>query len=645
MILTDNHYKSYLIDGFLKCPHIFSSPFKKIKLIGGVLMSKSKNNARFTYSWKIIFIAMVCIFSLLISVWSLILYSRQEKSFKSMESYIEQCMSKTDEKDEAILKSNAYIEFCETIQNKTDSSFNQLITIVGIFASIITLLGVLITFKAPKDIEKEIEILRQLTDKNHKLVEEQEYLLQVFDAVKEETIYHRIRELTKVINEHPDKWQAYLYRGTEYDDNKKYDEAIKDYKRAKQLGCSDETYFNNMAISISNRYATTNNPMDRELSLKYISKAIEINSEEPVYYLNRGVIYSELKKYDLAEIDFDTAISIDPENYEVYSSKASLYIDASKDLNNENGEKYKEMAIEAIKKALDLNAEDKYNLKRLLSLLREKFVESDEIETQEPREEIVGALSFRIDERLGDISFENEDYVDAITHYTDALTIYNTPSFDTIKNNIITIEKLCEKIRNCREKMPSIDVTESINRKLNLLIIVIGQIGFEYYQQNEFEKSGQYFEYAVTLSGFGNSYSNNLAYMIRRKEFICNKFNVTELLACKTPDDSSAFLRINRALCTLTKCGYEYDIKKVLQEINTCENELDDALAWWSNEDVVGPSESNVVLFLLAIMKKIEISEDFDINIMLTQAISDGYDFPININDIANEILQNEDDA
>lgn len=608
-------------------------------------MSKNKKNSKYSYSWKLIFVTVVCVVSMLVSVWSLILVNRQQNSLKSMESFVEQCLTAANENDEEFLKSNSYIEFCETIQNNADNSFNQLITIVGIFASIITLLGVLITFKAPKDIEKEIENLRQLSDKNQKLVEEQEYLLQVFDAVKEETIYHRIRELTKVINEHPDKWQAYLYRGAEYDDKNQFDDAIKDYKQAKQFGCSDETYFNNMAISISNRYKITHNPMDNELSLKYISKAIDLNSEDPIYYLNRGAIYHKQKKFELAELDFDTAISIDPENYEAYSNKASLYLDISKELNNENSAKYKEKAIEAIKKALDLNSEDKYNLKRLLSLLREKLVESEEIEIQEPGEEIVEALSFKIDERLGDMAYTKEEYVEAITHFTDALTIFNTLSFEVIKNNIATIEQICEKIRYCREKMPSIDIANSINRKLQLLIIAIGQIAFTYYQQNEFKEAGRYFEYAVTLSGFGNSYSNNLAYMIRRNEYVCDKFNITDLLACQTPDDSSAFLRINRALCTLTGCGYEYDINKVLHEINTCEIELDDALSWWSNEDIVGAPESNVVLLLLSIMEKIEISEDFDINTMITQAISDGYNIPENIIDLANNVMQNKDES
>lgn len=610
-----------------------------------MLMSKNKKNSKYSYSWKLVFVTVVCVVSMLISVWSLILVNRQQNSLKSLESFVEQCLTTSKEQNEEFLKSNSYIEFCEIIQNKADNSFNQLITIVGIFASIITLLGVLITFKAPKDIEKDIENLRQLTDANHKLVEEQEYMLQVYDAAKEKTMYHRIKELTKIIDKHPDKWKAYLYRGTEFYNNKKYDEAIKDFKHAKMLGCNEDIYLNNMAISISNRYKVTENKMDRDLALSYISKAININPEDPVHYVNRGIIYTEIKKYELAKNDFDTAISIDPENYEAYASKADLFIDLSKDSNNEGSIEYKEMAIEAIKKSLDLNSEDEDGLKRLLSLLREKFVDSDTIDNSKPKEDIVEALSFRIDERLGDISYENQEYVDAITHYTDALTIYNTPSFDTIKNNITTIDQICEKIRKCREKMPTIDTTNSINMKLNLLIIVIGQIGFAYYQQNEFEEAGRYFEYAVTLSGFGNSYSNNLAYMIRRKEYFCNKYNIRDLLSCQTPDDSSSFLRINRALCTLTGCGYEYNIEQVLKEINTCESEIDDALNWWSDEDTVGEPESNVVLLLLSIMEKIEISEDFDINAMIDQAISDGYNIPEDIIDIAKNVMQNKDES
>lgn len=614
----------------------------------------SKKNDSLKHScWKFTFIVIVCIASLFISIASVVYVYSHCSSVIELENKIEQYIS-TPEENSDILKSNAYIDFCETINNKADNALNQLITIVGIFASIITILGVLFTFKAPKDIEKDIFKLKELTDKTHNLVEEQEYLLLVFDAVNEKTAYHRIRELSKIITEHPNKWKAYLYRGYAYDDKKDYDSAIADYKKAKKLGCDEEQYLNAISISISNRYQITKNAADRDLALSHISKAIDINPDNPIYYINRGSIYFELNNFDTAEQDFDMAIAIDPENSEAYSNKASLYLEKSKNAEKEAAKTYKEKAIEFIQKALDLNFEDSDNLKRLNALLKEKFTateseydsfdENINNQTRETHnisaiENSIDELVFAIDERLGDLLYKEERYIESITSYTDALTKFNIPSQDLIKANISVIQRICGKIKNCKEKMPSIDIYDSINRKLHVLIPMIGIIAYEYYQNNEFETAGKYYECVTTLSGFGTGYSNNLAYMIRRKEYNSNIYKITDLLACKTPEESSSYLRINRALCMIQGIGYEYDIEKALKEINHCESEIENALEWWSNDDIVGEAESNIVILLLSIMKKIELDENFNINKMIQCAICDGYNIPDNILELADSIL------
>lgn len=601
-------------------------------------MHKKKSSFSFI-SWKNVFITVVCLISLFVSISSMVALNRYQSSVSKLENTVRQYTNNAEETDVDILKTNTYLEFCESIDNKADNALNQLITIVGIFASIITLLGVLITFKAPKDIEKDIVNLRELTDKTHSLVEEQEYLLLVFDALKEKTIYHRIKELSKIINDYPNKWQAYLYRGSEYEEKKDYDKAINDFKRARKLGCKEETYLNNISIAFSNRYKQTKNKVDRDLSLQYISKAIKINSEDPVYYINRGAIYLELGKYETAESDFDMAIAIDSDNYEAYSAKAELYLEMSRNESSEEKSKERiEKAIDFIQKALNLNNEDD-NLKRLKQLLNDKMSDSIKSDIDDKFENIIEDISFKINERLGELLYEEGKYADSISHYVDALEKYNVPSDEIIKDNINDIERICNKIYNAKEKMPTIDTSNSINRKLNILIIWLGQIGFDYYQNRDFDNAGKCYECATALSGFGTSYSNNLAYMIRRNEFTSNKYKLSDLLTCQTPDDTSSFLRINKGLCILKGIGYEYNLENVLKEFKLCESELEDALNWWADEKTVGVEESNVVLLLLHLMQKVDFEESFDIDSMIKQAISDGFNIPSNIIEIANDIL------
>ncbi len=596
--------------------------------------------------WKELFLLIICVLTLILSIMSVISTQEQRASIERINNRIDQYAATADEvNSNTILKSNAYIEFCEAINNRADSEFNKLITIVGIFASVITLLGVLITFKAPKDLERDISDLRKLTNKTSHLIEEQEYLLSISDALMKKTTYHRIKALSDIINKHPNKWQAYKYRGDEYEDSKSYNDAINDYKSAKCFGCKNEIYYNCMSIAISNRYSITNDITDQEQALRYISKAIEINPEDPVYYNNRGSIYCEMNKFEDSIHDFDIAISIDPNNYEAYANKAIAYAKKSQTstiLSEIN--QYKQLAITYIKKALELNSEDSDDLTRLTQLLSEELFneneETEHIPTASVDENIVGDLSLQIHEKIGDISFNNEDYINAITGFINALIIFNTPSEEVIYSNISTIDRICNKIYKCKEKMPSIDISDSINRKLHILIIVLSSIAYNHYKKNDYINAGKLFEYATILSGLGTSSSNNLAYMIRRKEYTCDIYKITDLLGCKTPDETSSFLRINRALCMISGIGFEANVTNALKEINVCEDELPNAVQWWSNDTTVGKEESNLVLLLLSIMNKVELDEDnYSVDTMIHQAISDGYNLPNDLLDIAVEIL------
>lgn len=595
-------------------------------------MKNKKISVKKTSKWKSIFIVLICIISLCISVTSFVLMMNNRTSIDTISQKVDSYTDLLDNNDDKI-ESNAYVEFCESVNSRLDSAITVLLSIVGIFASIITILGVLITFKAPKDMEKDIAELRELFEKTNDIMEEQEYLLQITDAVKEKTIYHRIKSLSNIIIKYPNRWQAYLYRGSEYDDKKEYDKAIKDYKASKEYGCEDEVYYNNMSIALSNRYKITNNEADQKQALELISKAIDINPENSSYYNNRGSIYDEMENYKLAKKDFETAISIDPENFEAYSNLAKLCFSMMRlaDSSNER-EELKRNAIKYIDKALELNYEDSDNLKQLSELLSSEHKSEEEINS------IIGLL-IRVNERSGDIDYEESEYNNAVSGYSKALSVFNGAPDEIIKNNIRDIERICEKIYKCKTNSSSMEVDNSLSRRLLPLISSITNIALVYYFNNEFSTAGHLYEMATILNGLGTVSSNNLAYMIRRGEYQSEKYTTSELLSCDSLEDSSSFIRINRALCHITGAGFKKDVRCALQEIGMCDDDLDAAIEWWGNEDTVGRKESNLVLVLLSLMDKLEFDEEScNINNMILDAINDGYDIPNNIAEIANDI-------
>ncbi|MBQ9516943.1 MAG: tetratricopeptide repeat protein [Eubacterium sp.] len=585
-------------------------------------------------NWKMIFIVTLSVVSIIVSIISLVGYMNYAVEVKQIRKELN---SFIDSVEDPKTITDEYIEFCESVSNRTDSAINEIITIVGIFASIITLLGVLITFNAPKDIEKDIDEIRNILEETKNLADEQKYNLEVSDASREKTIYHRIKALSKVINDYPNKWQAYLYRGCEYDDKEEYNNAINEYKSAKKRGCDDETYYNNMSISLSKRAKATNNRTDFVQAIDYISKAIEIDPEDSIYYSNRGGIYSDIGKNEKALEDYDRAISFDPQNYEAYTNKAILYIELKDNTDNSDLYiSYRNKAIDCIKQAIRLNSEDNYNLKRLDKLLKDDLSNKSK---DDDSHELFADLIFDINEKMGDIDVSEDNFIDAISNYTNALIKFNIPVESVILSNLSIIERICDKIYKCERNMPSVDISESINRKLQIFIIMLLKIAYSKYTEGEVEKAGLLYEYSTILSGFGSSSSNNLAYMIRRGEYVSERFSISELLSCKTPEETSAFLRINRALCILKGQGFERNVEDALREINTCENDLDSAISWWSDEDLVGKSESNIVLLLLCLLEKIDIDESVNINQMISQANEDGYNLPDNIMKIADEVL------
>jgi len=90
----------------------------------------------------------------------------------------------------------------------------------------------------------------------------------------------------------------------------------------------------------------------------------------------------------------------------------------------------------------------------------------------------------------------------------------------------------------------------------------------------------------------------NLAYMVRRKESCVLSPSFFELL--EPTDDKSAIKHMNIILHCLEKDNPEFESCKISYERLKKEcNDVESALEWWENEEIVGAKESKVALIVL----------------------------------------------
>lgn len=140
-----------------------------------------------------------------------------------------------------------------------------------------------------------------------------------------------LADFNKVISLNPK--EGYKYRGDFYLNLDNYEKAFNDHKKAIELDTTNNESKISLKKEISRdwQFKANYKPMykcsDEEYNkaLNLFSKAIFFDSSEVSNFLQRGSIYSKLKKYNLAFKDFNVAIGKAPDDGEPYSDRANLY--------------------------------------------------------------------------------------------------------------------------------------------------------------------------------------------------------------------------------------------------------------------------------------------------------------------------------
>ncbi|ALB43255.1 hypothetical protein AA650_24905 [Anabaena sp. WA102] len=183
-----------------------------------------------------------------------------------------------------------------------------------------------------------------------------------------------IAALQQAVNSKPDFVHAWKKLSAIYPESKQLDKALVAINKAIQLQPNNPNLYNqkyavldslkryaeaevaiNAAIKLSpravfyfNRGVVYGEQKKWELALADYSKAIAINPDNADAYINRGVVYNEQKKWELALADYSKAIAINPDNADAYINRGVVY-----------GEQKKwELALSDYNKAIAINPDN-----------------------------------------------------------------------------------------------------------------------------------------------------------------------------------------------------------------------------------------------------------------------------------------------
>lgn len=120
------------------------------KIIIKKQISFSKN---FSFYASLFFIALICL-NFVGVLYLIDTVSSIKSNISSLGKRIERVENTNSHLNDLDEEMNNYYR---ELSNKTDEAIDRILTIVGLLAAVVTFFGILLAFKAPRDIEKRIE--------------------------------------------------------------------------------------------------------------------------------------------------------------------------------------------------------------------------------------------------------------------------------------------------------------------------------------------------------------------------------------------------------------------------------------------------------------------------------------------------------
>ena len=122
----------------------------------------------------------------------------------------------------------------------------------------------------------------------------------------------------ELIQNYPERWNAYHSRGTTYQYMHQHDKALTDFDKAIELiNMNIDKYFESLPFEYEQKaqiYKEMNQPNKvhecREKQIEAYTFVIKKKNDDPVYYTLRACLYDELGEYQKAIADYKTAIAL-----------------------------------------------------------------------------------------------------------------------------------------------------------------------------------------------------------------------------------------------------------------------------------------------------------------------------------------------
>ncbi len=128
-----------------------------------------------------------------------------------------------------------------------------------------------------------------------------------------------IADYNTVLTLDPKNHLAYYRKAFAYSSQKLFDQAIQDMSKAIELNTKDPVSYLTARANIYRTKGDTTNAVND------YAEAVRISGKASIF-ASRGWFYKNLKWYDKALEDFDKAIVMDPKTWSAYTGKADLYI-------------------------------------------------------------------------------------------------------------------------------------------------------------------------------------------------------------------------------------------------------------------------------------------------------------------------------
>jgi len=190
--------------------------------------------------------------------------------------------------------------------------------------------------------QAELEIKKLLEKSTHR----QNYFDQITGFNNELLPDKRVEAFTNFLRENKeidgiDFAYIYIGRGNAYMSLGKFEDAKNDYEMALEIGQPLNKV--NALSALANYYVQT---QDYAKSIEYLKQALEANPQSANLCMDIGSSYNALKQYEEAEKYYNRALTYNPDLAEIYYNKAIREIDLSQPANREQTNAYLDKCLE-----------------------------------------------------------------------------------------------------------------------------------------------------------------------------------------------------------------------------------------------------------------------------------------------------------